>query len=95
MTTFFYSSLVLVITVSSIVTFVLYRIDKRLASRGGPKRIRESTLLIWCLVGGWPGGWIASRIYRHKTRKIRFRIKFIATIVIHLGVTIGVLSIIR
>lgn len=45
--------------------------DKRRATRA-QWRIREETLLVWALVGGWPGGIWAMRKFRHKTSKPSF-----------------------
>lgn len=39
-------------------------------------RIPERTLILWALIGGWPGMWLAMRSFRHKTRKRNFKAKF-------------------
>lgn len=57
------------------VTFFAYAWDKRAASRNA-WRIPERTLHALALVGGTPGGFLASRIFHHKTRKTRFRLQF-------------------
>jgi uncharacterized membrane protein YsdA (DUF1294 family) len=69
---------------SSIVTFVLYGFDKRRARNGG-QRVRERTLHLWELVGGWPGAWIGQRVFRHKTQKTSFRLVFWAVVILHLA----------
>jgi uncharacterized membrane protein YsdA (DUF1294 family) len=51
--------------------FILMIVDKRRAESGA-RRISEATLLGWMLLGGTPGGFIASRLVRHKTRKQPF-----------------------
>ncbi len=63
--------------------FVIWR-DKRLAAKGR-WRIREETLLVWALVGGWPGGIWAMRRFRHKTSKGSFIAKYV--LVVGLNVT--------
>ncbi|MDA1279216.1 MAG: DUF1294 domain-containing protein [Chloroflexi bacterium] len=45
--------------------------DKRRAARS-QRRIREETLLVWAMMGGWPAGIWAMRRYRHKTSKPSF-----------------------
>ena len=58
--------------------FVVWR-DKRLAAKG-QWRIREETLLVWALVGGWPGGIWAMRRFRHKTSKGSFIAKYVLVV---------------
>ncbi len=62
-------------SVASLVTASLYVWDKRAAIKDRP-RIAERTLLAWSLLGGWPGGWMAARLIRHKTSKFSYRCKF-------------------
>ncbi|WP_235908957.1 DUF1294 domain-containing protein [Roseiconus nitratireducens] len=72
------------ITMLSVASFTLYGMDKRRAQLDGP-RIPERTLHTVDLVGGWPGGWLARRVFRHKTRKLSFVVAFWLTVVLHLG----------
>lgn len=58
--------------------FAVWR-DKRLAA-SGRWRIREETLLVWALVGGWPGGIWAMRRFRHKTSKGSFISKYVLVV---------------
>jgi uncharacterized membrane protein YsdA (DUF1294 family) len=55
----------------SLVALALYGFDKRRAESGG-RRVRERTLHLVELLGGWPGALIAMRLFRHKTRKLSF-----------------------
>ncbi len=57
----------------TVVTFLLYAIDKRRAVRGG-WRIPEATLLGCSIFGGAVGGLIAMFLVRHKTRRAYFRL---------------------
>jgi len=50
--------------------------DKRSAIRD-KGRVREETLLVWALFGGWPGGIWAMRRFRHKTSKPSFIGKYL------------------
>lgn len=52
----------------SLTSFVAYGVDKRWAAIGG-RRVRERTLHLLGLLGGWPGGLVARRYFRHKTQK--------------------------
>ncbi len=66
----------------SIITFFAYRSDKRRAE-AGQWRIPETTLHLAALLGGWPGGFLAQRVFRHKTVKLPFQIVFWAIVVLH------------
>lgn len=57
----------------STVTLAVFGLDKRAAKRN-TWRTPEKTLLSLSLVGGWPGALLGMRLFRHKTRKARFRI---------------------
>jgi len=51
--------------------FAAFGLDKTLA-RLGRRRIRERALLWWVFLG-CVGAWAAMSLFRHKTRKMRFR----------------------
>ena len=68
----------------SIVCFAAYGLDKRRAGLGG-RRVPELTLQILALSGGWPGGWLAQRQFRHKTKKPAFLIAFWCVVVLHVA----------
>ncbi|TPW75682.1 DUF1294 domain-containing protein [Schumannella soli] len=70
---------------ASIGCFVIYAVDKISAVRGR-WRVRESTLILLGLVGGWPGAVIAQQLFRHKTRKAAFRTMFWVSVVINVVV---------
>lgn len=76
--------------ISSGVTAGLYVWDKRMAFQDR-RRISERTLLLWCLLGGWPGGWVTGRRIRHKTRKQSYRIRFLVCVVINMLAWGGIL----
>ena len=63
----------------SVVTYIVYSIDKSAAERHH-WRIKENTLHLLSLVGGWPGALIAQRTLRHKTQKTSFQIVYWATV---------------
>ena len=64
----------------SIVSFLLYWQDKKRAIEK-LWRIPENTLHLFDLLGGWFGGFLAQRIFRHKTRKTKYRIVYWMTVV--------------
>ncbi|MBC8107605.1 MAG: DUF1294 domain-containing protein [Anaerolineae bacterium] len=70
--------------VMSAVTAITYAADKRLAT-SGRRRIRERTLHVLELVGGWPGALIAQRLFRHKRQKASFFLVTWGTGVVHLA----------
>ena len=55
----------------SVIAIALYGFDKRRAVSGG-LRVRERTLHVVELLGGWPGALIGMQLFRHKTRKLSF-----------------------
>lgn len=67
----------------SLVSISQYAIDKRRSRVAGP-RIRERTLLLTALAGGWPGALIAQRLFRHKTRKQPYKTRLWLAIAFHL-----------
>jgi uncharacterized membrane protein YsdA (DUF1294 family) len=66
----------------SVVAFAVYGIDKQRAVRRD-WRIREATLQLVALFGGWPGAWLAQRVFHHKTSKSSFMIVFWAIVALH------------
>ena len=70
--------------IMSLVAFVAYGIDKKRAQTAG-RRIPERTLHLLALLGGWPGAWIAQRLFHHKTRKLSFRVAFWLVVALHLA----------
>lgn len=66
----------------SLFSFLSYRSDKRRAEAGA-WRIPESTLHLVALLGGWPGGFVAQRIFRHKISKASFQFVFWLIVLTH------------
>lgn len=67
---------------ASAVVFVVYAVDKHAAIKGR-WRIRERTLHLVALLGGWPGALIAQRLLHHKTRKQSFQRLFAVTVLVN------------
>jgi len=68
----------------SLLTFIVYWIDKSAAQNGG-WRTSENTLHMLALIGGWPGAMVAQQKLRHKTQKQPFRSIFWLTVVANLA----------
>jgi uncharacterized membrane protein YsdA (DUF1294 family) len=66
----------------SAATFLLYAFDKW-AARTGRWRVPERTLHLLALAGGWPGGFIAQRLLRHKSSKRSFQVVFVGSVIIN------------
>jgi uncharacterized membrane protein YsdA (DUF1294 family)/cold shock CspA family protein len=75
----------------SAISFSCYYIDKR-AARKDLWRLKESTLQLSALLGGWPGALIAQGVLRHKIRKPLFLFGFYFIVSIHLGLLFFYLS---
>lgn len=67
----------------SAVSFFLYMKDKR-AAQQDRWRTPENTLHLFDLVGGWPGGIIAQRVFHHKTAKLSFQLGFWFSVIMNL-----------
>jgi uncharacterized membrane protein YsdA (DUF1294 family) len=67
--------------------FAFYAIDKA-AARAGRDRIPESLLLSLGIVGGWPGAIVAQQIFRHKTNKWTFRIRFWLSVIANVAILV-------
>jgi len=68
--------------IGSIASYIAYSIDKSAAQKG-QWRIKESTLMVFALIGGWPGALIAQRLLHHKTKKQSFQIGFWIIVVLN------------
>lgn len=66
----------------SVVTVLLYWVDKRRAQSGG-WRVPESTLHLAELAGGWPAAWLAQGVLRHKNAKTGYQIGFWLIVAVH------------
>ncbi|MBW8851405.1 MAG: DUF1294 domain-containing protein [Xanthomonadales bacterium] len=69
--------------VMSVVTLIVYGVDKQ-AATAGRWRTPEVHLHLLALLGGWPGALLAQRWFRHKSSKAEFQRVFRAIVVINL-----------
>jgi uncharacterized membrane protein YsdA (DUF1294 family)/cold shock CspA family protein len=63
------------VVLASLVTFIVYRHDKRRAESGG-WRVSELALHTLEVLGGWPGALLAQRQFRHKCSKLSYQLVF-------------------
>jgi uncharacterized membrane protein YsdA (DUF1294 family) len=59
----------------SAVTFLTFGFDKWRAGRSG-QRVSELTLMMLGALGGWLGGLLGMIVFRHKTAKWTFKLKY-------------------
>jgi len=59
----------------SVLAFTFVGIDKRKATRA-QWRIPENHLHLLELLGGWPGSYLAQRLYWHKVSKMSYQVTF-------------------
>lgn len=71
--------------VMSLVTFLMYAIDKG-AAESGSRRVPEGRLHLFELLCGWPGALVGQQFFRHKTRKTSFQVVFWSYVILNLAV---------
>lgn len=67
---------------TSTFAFIAYALDKS-AAQNNQWRIKESTLHMVALAGGWPGALLAQKVLRHKSKKQTFKTEFWLTVVVN------------
>lgn len=67
----------------SLVAYAFYAFDKS-AAENGRWRVKENTLHLLALMGGWPGALFGQNKLRHKSSKVEFKIVLWLTIVLNL-----------
>ncbi|MBL8762900.1 MAG: DUF1294 domain-containing protein [Phycisphaerae bacterium] len=73
---------------TSLGALLAYAWDKLAARRGG-RRVRERTLHLLELAGGWPGALLAARLLRHKTHDMPFVAIRRAIVALHVSGWLG------
>lgn len=64
-------NIIIYILTINIISFISMYIDKKRA-KNSKWRIKENTLLIIIALGGWVGGPLGMKVFRHKTKKQKF-----------------------
>lgn len=73
----------------NLLTLLIYGVDKLAACKSW-RRIPEATLLLFGVVGGWPGAIVGQQLFRHKTHKQPFRTYFYISVVVNVLVVVAV-----
>lgn len=68
-----YRLLVSIIFLMNLISFTIFYIDKRKAIKG-KNRISENSLLLSALLLGSIGAFLSMQIFRHKTKKLKFKV---------------------
>jgi uncharacterized membrane protein YsdA (DUF1294 family) len=66
-------------------TFLAFGYDKWQAGRRPARRVPEVTLCLISALGGWPGGFLGLLLFRHKSAKASFQLKFAASFLVWAG----------
>ena len=69
---------------ASAVAAIAYRLDKSAAERNA-WRTSEMMLHFIAVIGGWPGALVAQEVFRHKSRKLSFRLVLWMTVALNCG----------
>ncbi len=59
----------------NLAAFIAFALDKWRAGRPG-RRVPEFQLVLLGALGGWPGGVLGMSLFRHKTAKWSFKLKY-------------------
>jgi uncharacterized membrane protein YsdA (DUF1294 family) len=59
---------------------IAFGLDKWRASRS-KRRLSESSLVLLGAFGGWPGGLLGMKVFRHKTAKLSFKLKYFLSVI--------------
>ncbi len=76
------------LVIMSIVTLLLFKKDKKIATGGSVNRIKEKTLLEGVVLGGAFGGFIGRILFHHKTNKIYFSLTIYLSLLLQVAVEI-------
>jgi uncharacterized membrane protein YsdA (DUF1294 family) len=74
---------------ASLVSMAAFGLDKHRA-RTGRWRIPETTLHLLGLAGGFPGGFLAMRLFRHKRRKLSFVLVYVLVSILSTAILVAV-----
>jgi uncharacterized membrane protein YsdA (DUF1294 family) len=80
------------LTLTNLLAFLLFAWDKFRAGDSGGNRVSEFNLAAIGAVGGWPGGLVAMLLFRHKTAKLAFRLKYAVAFVVWAGLIYAALN---
>ena len=70
---------------TNVLAFLLFAWDKFRSNGPGRNRVSEFNLAAIGAIGGWPGGLMAMLLFRHKTAKLSFQLKYALAFVVWAG----------
>lgn len=74
---------------TNLLTLLIYGVDK-MAARKAWQRVPETTLLVFGVIGGWPGAILGQQFFRHKTLKQPFRTYFVMSVVLNIIILMAI-----
>ena len=77
---------------TSLLAFLVFGVDKFLSRQASRRRVSEFQLLLLAALGGWPGGLLAMLVFRHKTAKPSFWLKYALAFLLWAGLLYCVLA---
>jgi uncharacterized membrane protein YsdA (DUF1294 family) len=80
------------LALTSLIAFILFGYDKYRAGQAGQGRVSEFALVLVGGVGGWPGGLLGMLVFRHKTAKLSFQLKYGIAFLVWAGLIYGDVS---
>jgi uncharacterized membrane protein YsdA (DUF1294 family) len=80
------------LALTNFIAFVLFGYDKYRAGQTGQGRVSEFTLVLVGALGGWPGGLLGMLVFRHKTAKLSFQLKYGVAFLVWAGLIYGAVS---
>ncbi len=83
------------LALTNVAAFFLFAWDKFKSGDTGQNRISEFTLAAIGAVGGWPGGLLATLLFRHKTAKLSLQLKYALAFVVWAGMIYAASSLVR
>lgn len=78
------------LALTNVLAFLLFAWDKFKSTGPCGNRISEFNLAAIGAVGGWPGGLMAMLLFRHKTAKLSFKLKYALAFVVWAGLIYAV-----
>jgi uncharacterized membrane protein YsdA (DUF1294 family) len=80
------------LALTNFIPFILFGYDKYRAGQSGQGRVSEFTFVLVGAVGGWPGGLLGMLVFRHKTAKPSFQLKYGVAFLVWAGLIYGAVS---